>query len=111
MSADRDFPAFVVAHEAALLRTAWLLTGDRGHAEDLVQTALARAHRHWTRVQRADVPVASVRRLLVDCHLSRRRRLWHGEQVLESLPDRRPSGVVPRRRPGDLRVPGAAAGG
>jgi RNA polymerase sigma-70 factor (sigma-E family) len=88
MSADREFTAFVLAHEAALLRTAWLLTGDRGHAEDLVQTALARAHRHWARVQRADVPIAYVRRLLLNCHLSWRRRLWHGEQVLESLPDR-----------------------
>ncbi len=47
MGADQDeFTAFVVAHEAALLRTAHLLTGDRGHAEDLVRTALARAHRH-----------------------------------------------------------------
>jgi RNA polymerase sigma-70 factor (sigma-E family) len=88
MGADRDeFTAFVVAHEAALLRTASLLTGDRGHAEDLVQTALARAHRHWGRVQRADVPIAYVRRLLVNCHLSWRRRLWHGEQALEALPD------------------------
>ena len=88
MGADREgFSAFVLAHEAALLRTAFLLTGDRGRAEDLVQTALARAHRHWGRVQRADVPIASVRRLLVTCHLSWRRRLWHGEQVVETLPD------------------------
>jgi RNA polymerase sigma-70 factor (sigma-E family) len=87
MGADRDeFAAFVVAHEAALLRTAWLLTGDRGRAEDLVRTALARAHRHWRRVRRADVPLASVRRLLVGCHLSRWRR-WRGEQVLTELPD------------------------
>ncbi|MGY1606015.1 MULTISPECIES: SigE family RNA polymerase sigma factor [unclassified Geodermatophilus] len=89
MGADRDeFTAFVVAHEAALLRTAYLLTGDRGHAEDLVQTALARTYRHWSRVQRADVPIAYVRRLLLNCHLDWRRRLWHGEQVLETLPDR-----------------------
>ncbi|MGY1697893.1 MULTISPECIES: SigE family RNA polymerase sigma factor [unclassified Geodermatophilus] len=89
MGADRDeFTAFVVAHEAALLRTAYLLTGDRGHAEDLVQTALARAYRHWGRVRQADVPIAYVRRLLLNCHLSWRRRLWHGEQVVEALPDR-----------------------
>jgi RNA polymerase sigma-70 factor (sigma-E family) len=88
MGADRDeFTAFVVAHEAALLRTAYLLTGDRGHAEDLVQTALARAYRHWGRVRQADVPLAYVRRVLLNCHLSWRRRLWHGEQVLETLPD------------------------
>ncbi len=88
MGADRDeFTAFVVAHEAALLRTAHLLTGDRGHAEDLVQTALARAHRHWRRVQRADVAAACVRRLLVVCSLRRRHRLWRGEQVIGTLSD------------------------
>jgi RNA polymerase sigma-70 factor (sigma-E family) len=97
MSAARDdFTAFVVAHEAALLRTAHLLTGDRGHAEDLVQTALARAYRHWGRVQRADVPIAYVRTLLVNTHLSWRRRLWHTEQVLEALPER--AGEDPQAR-------------
>ncbi len=83
MGADREgFSAFVLAHEAALLRTAYLLTGDRGRAEDLVVSALARAHRRW---RRAAVPVAAVRRLLVRDHLSRRRS-WRGEQVLEELP-------------------------
>jgi DNA-directed RNA polymerase specialized sigma24 family protein len=33
---------FVADHSAALLRTAYLLTNDRGHAEDLLQTTLLR---------------------------------------------------------------------
>ena len=41
-----DFARFVEAREAALRRTAWLLTGDWSLAEDLVQTALARS---WPR--------------------------------------------------------------
>jgi DNA-directed RNA polymerase specialized sigma24 family protein len=43
-----DFVEFVEARERALQRTAWLLTGDRGLAEDLVQTALART---WPRMK------------------------------------------------------------
>ena len=38
-----DFELYVARRYAALLRTAYLLTGDRHTAEDLVQTALARA--------------------------------------------------------------------
>jgi DNA-directed RNA polymerase specialized sigma24 family protein len=34
--AAADFEAFVAASGAGLLRAAWLLTGDGGHAEDLV---------------------------------------------------------------------------
>jgi DNA-directed RNA polymerase specialized sigma24 family protein len=91
MAADREgFRAFVLAAEPALLRTAFLLTGDRGSAEDLVVSALARAHRRW---RRADAPVADVRRLLVRDHLSRRRS-WRGEQVLEELPDELPEDLA-----------------
>jgi DNA-directed RNA polymerase specialized sigma24 family protein len=84
--ADEGFTAFVVAHEARLLRTASLLTGDRGSAEDLVLVVLARARRRWRRLRRADAPAARVRELLVRSSLSRRRRLWRGGQVLEELP-------------------------
>jgi len=35
-----DFDEFVRVSSPGLLRTAYLLTGDRGHAEDVVQTAL-----------------------------------------------------------------------
>ncbi|WP_426511343.1 hypothetical protein ACPPVO_12385 [Dactylosporangium sp. McL0621] len=45
-----DFAEFVAARSAALLRTAWLLTGDDRAAEDLLQTALAAAWRRWRRV-------------------------------------------------------------
>lgn len=41
MSSDEDeFRDFVIARSPELLRVAFLLTGDRGHAEDLLQTAL-----------------------------------------------------------------------
>ena len=44
------FGEFVAAHSRALLRAAWLLTGDWSAAEDLVQTALAAAWPRWTTI-------------------------------------------------------------
>ncbi len=46
---DRGFADFVSAEQPGLLRLAVLLAGDRGHAEDLVQTALLKTYRHWAR--------------------------------------------------------------
>ena len=43
--AELHFEAFVAARWHALVRTAFLLTGDHALAEDLVQTALVRTHR------------------------------------------------------------------
>ena len=49
MAGTVDFDAFVADAEAALLRIACLLTGDRRAAEDLLSDALADAHRRWRR--------------------------------------------------------------
>jgi RNA polymerase sigma-70 factor (sigma-E family) len=69
---DPEFETFVRARSAVLLRTAYLLSGDRGHAEDLLQTALLRTVRHWRLARSA--PEAYVRRVLVNlCRDSWRR--------------------------------------
>ena len=89
------FEDFVSREQAALLRLAVLLTGDRGHAEDLVQTALLATYRHWDRVSGRGDPAAYVRRAVVTAHVSWRRRLSSTEQVVETVPDRPgPDGVV-----------------
>ena len=82
-----SFTDFVSAEQAALLRLAVLLTGDRGHAEDLVQTALMACYRHWPRITRDGTPSAYVRRAMVTTHISWRRRLSSTEQVMEELPE------------------------
>jgi RNA polymerase sigma-70 factor (sigma-E family) len=87
-SRNEQFTEFVRVHGPSLLRTARLLTGDRTRGEDLAQTALARAYAQWSKVQRADIPAAYVRRLLVNSHLSWRRLLSSTEQVIESVPER-----------------------
>jgi RNA polymerase sigma-70 factor (sigma-E family) len=84
---DDEFTDFVAAHGAQLLRTACLVTGDSHLGEDLVQTALAKAYGSWAKVQQADHPVAYVRRLMINTHLSWLRRLTNTERPHERLPD------------------------
>ena len=97
------FEDFVSREQPALLRLAVLLAGDRGHAEDLVQTALLKSYRHWDRVTRRGEPTAYVRRVLVTTHTSWRRRLSTTEQVVESLPDRADP-YAPREDDEELRT-------
>ncbi|WNV75545.1 SigE family RNA polymerase sigma factor [Geodermatophilus sp. DSM 44513] len=61
---EAAFEAFVAARSGELLRTAVLLSRDRGHAEDLLQTALVKAYRRWSRIAGED-PYPYVRRILV----------------------------------------------
>jgi RNA polymerase sigma-70 factor (sigma-E family) len=86
---ETDFEQYVAARAAALLRLAHVLAGDPHEAEDVVQEVLVRAHRRWARVAAADDPHAYVRRMVVNEHLSRRRR-----RVLDLLT---PAGRVPER--------------
>ena len=99
---SRTFADFVRREQPALLRLAVLLAGDRGHAEDLVQTALLKTYRHWHRISAGGSPNAYVRRVLVTSHTSWRRRLWTTEQVTEVLPDR--ADHVPDDPDQDLRA-------
>ncbi len=84
----RGFADLVRDHGPPLLRTAVLLTGDRASAEDLVLAALTRARSRWPAVRSSHDPRAVVRQLLVRTHLSRRRRLFGTEQVVEGVPAR-----------------------
>jgi DNA-directed RNA polymerase specialized sigma24 family protein len=79
---EAEFTEFVRAHGPALLRTATLLTGDRGSGADLARTALARSYPHSNGDQ-----LARARRFLVAGNLNRLHRLARGEQVIEALPE------------------------
>jgi RNA polymerase sigma-70 factor (sigma-E family) len=65
-----DFEAWVAAKGDALLRFAYVLTGDSNLAEDAVQDALTTACARWARVSRADDPEAYVKRMVVNAHIS-----------------------------------------
>jgi RNA polymerase sigma-70 factor (sigma-E family) len=82
------FREFVATRSAALVRSAWLLTGNEASAQDLVQTALAKTWVRWPTVIRQDAPEAYVKRVMVSTYLTWRRRRWHGERSVAVLPDR-----------------------
>jgi RNA polymerase sigma-70 factor (sigma-E family) len=85
---EQDFHDFVVAQWHPLLRTAFLLTGHRQEAEDLVQSTLVRVHRNWHRIERRDAPAVYARRVLVNvAGSSWRHRLRLREHTVESVPD------------------------
>ena len=83
------FTEFVAVRSATLLRSAWLLTGDAGKAEDLLQTVLAVVWPRWTRVVAGGNPEAYVRQALYTTYLSWRRRRWRFETPTAELPDHR----------------------
>lgn len=89
-AARRRFESFAGAETDGLLRSAYLLTGDRQHAEDLVQMALAAVATRWRKV---DDPAAYARRVLYTQAVSwwRRRR----SRVVESLTAEMPERPVP----------------
>ena len=84
-----DFESFVRGRSTALLRTSFLLVGDRGHAEDLLQEVLAKTAKHWHRIQGPPEPY--VRRALLNAAVNGWRRRRFGEVSLDgadvSIPD------------------------
>jgi len=80
--AAADFSEFVRSRTPALLRTAFLLTGDRHLAEDLVQDALARTHRALRRLADEGHFEAYTRTAMYHLQVSR----WRRRRVAESLP-------------------------
>jgi RNA polymerase sigma-70 factor (sigma-E family) len=83
---SRDFEEFVRGRSTALLRTAYLLTGNRSAAEDLLQGVLERVYRRWPSI--SDSPDAYVRRALANAATSRWRRKAPVEVTLTIAHDR-----------------------
>lgn len=71
--APEDFAEYATQRWAAFYRTAYLLTGRRDEAEDLVQEALITVYGRWARVRRMDAPDAYVRKVVLNSFLSERR--------------------------------------
>ncbi|GAA3117303.1 SigE family RNA polymerase sigma factor [Streptosporangium carneum] len=83
-NAEERFRDFVTSRWQAMLRTAYLLTGDHGRAEDLLQTALVRTHRRWNRI---DDPELYTRRILVNLNVSWWRRRRFTEHLTDKIPE------------------------
>ena len=86
---DAEFSAYMEARQASLLRTAYLISGDRHTAEDLVQTALAKLYLAWDRVEDRGSLDGYVRRVIVNEHNSLWRRPFkRREHATDQLPER-----------------------
>jgi RNA polymerase sigma-70 factor (sigma-E family) len=85
--AEAEFSEFVQGRWPRLVRLGYGLTGDRGLAEDLAQTALAKAYASWSRVGRAGDPDAYVRRIMLNSNRSRFRKRRVPEQLTAAVPD------------------------
>jgi RNA polymerase sigma-70 factor (sigma-E family) len=84
--ADRSgFDEFVATRSQALLRTAYLLTGEHALAEDLLQTALAKCWFAWGRIDGPPEPY--VRRVITTTYATWWRRKWKAERPTGELPE------------------------
>ena len=77
-----EYEQFVRARTPALLRSAYLLTGDQHLAEDLVQEALARTHRAWRQLHATGNAEAYARKIMYHAQVS----VWRRRRVAESFP-------------------------
>lgn len=84
---EEEFRDFVAARSHALLRTAYLLTGNWATAEDLLQTSLTKTYLAWKRLGGIEAVEAYARRVLVNTATSWWRRRWQGEHPTEVLPE------------------------
>lgn len=83
---DEAFADFVRSSASPLARTAYLLTGNRASAEDLVQDTLVRLYKRKSWLLGADVPLAYARRTLSNQFINDRRRKSSGEIVVAEVP-------------------------
>ncbi len=87
-SRDEEFVAFAEASLRDLRRTAYLLCGDWGHAEDAVQTGLIKVYLRWSRLRREDSIWGYTRRAVVTSLIDDSRRAWRTrETYLPECPD------------------------
>jgi len=82
-----SFDVFVSTHGKTLVRCAYLLVGDAGAAQDVVQIALVKVARRWATVVGNGHPLPYVRRAVVHTAISWRRRKWHDEVPNGALTD------------------------
>lgn len=82
------FDRYVAARGGDLWAAAWLLTGDRQHAEDLVQTALSKTYSRYDSFDNDHHFEAYVRTTMYRTFVSWWRRLqWRSEVPSDSPPD------------------------
>lgn len=85
MSDDSEFREWAAAAHSRLLHFAELISGDRGHAEDLVQDALVRTFAAWQRIADGK-PEAYARRCIINRRIDWWRRRSSSETSYDVVP-------------------------
>lgn len=87
------FAEFVAARSAALHRSAYLLVGDRGLAQDLLQEALTKTYVAWPRLRDPGKAEAYTRKAITHTAISwYRRKAWSSERPSDDLPEGQSTG-------------------
>src|SRR5437773_925806 len=81
---DEEFRDFMHGRWPAMVRLAYALTGDQGHAEDVAPAAFARAYASWPKVRRTGNPEAYVRRIVINENRNRFRRPRASERLTDA---------------------------
>ncbi|MEV8378142.1 SigE family RNA polymerase sigma factor [Kribbella sp. NPDC056861] len=86
MAIGREFEEFTISRQRALFRYAYLLIGDRGLAEDLLQKSLTKTYVRWHKLRDSANAEAYTRKVMTNTAISWFRRKSWGERPHESLP-------------------------
>jgi RNA polymerase sigma-70 factor (sigma-E family) len=86
---------YVAEHGLALTRFAYLVCGDRGRAEDLVQEVYLALYRRFGDELPAGLPAAYARTAIVRAQISQGRRRRFIERPTDELPDRPVAAIDP----------------
>jgi RNA polymerase sigma-70 factor (sigma-E family) len=87
VAAPPGFEEFVTFRSTRLLRAAYQLTHDWAQAEDLMQTALAKAWRAWPRLRDEADPEPYVRKIMFNTYASWWHRRWNRERPTGEIPE------------------------
>lgn len=100
MTSDRReaFERLCRVEYAAVVRTAWLVTGDREEAADVAQETFVRAYERWRQVSVMDRPGAWLQRVAANLAISWRRR----QHVRSSARARLTAGATERAPESDV---------
>ncbi len=99
---DEEFREFMRGRWPVMVRLAYGLTGDQGHAEDVAQAAFAKAYASWSRVVRTGDPDAYVRRIVINENRNRFRKRRVPEDLVDAVPER--AGQPPADALGDAAI-------
>lgn len=84
---DEEFRDFMQHRWPAMVRLAYALTGDQGHAEDVAQAAFARAYASWPKIKRTGNPEAYLRRIVINENRNRFRKQRVAERLTGAPPE------------------------